>query len=323
MSKVRDLFTEGEIVQAVTEASGNNSVAAGILSISSGHKITRQHIEYWRKSIVFAEEGAKGPKVLIFDIETAPIKQYIWSYWHKFHNLEMTVSDWFILSYSAKWLHAPEEEIFYEDLRGVVGKEDDSILLTSMHKLLSEADVVITQNGNSFDIKKLNARFILQGFDKPTPYKKIDTLLIAKKEFGFTSNKLEWMTEHLCVKYKKLKHGKFAGFKLWSECLNENLEAWEEMEQYNKYDVLSLEELYLIFRPWDSKHPNFNLFDDEEEMACNACGSTSLTKNGFARTNLSKFQQYKCNGCGKPDLRGRTNLLSKEQRASLLMNVGS
>ena len=231
----------------------------------------------------------------------------------------MTVSDWYCLSYAAKWYG--EDEVFYEDLRGIVGKEDDTTVLAGIHKLLCEADVVITQNGNSFDIKKLNARFLIQGFDKPTPFKKIDTLLIAKKEFGFTSNKLDYMTDTLNKKYKKLKHGKFAGFTLWAECLKENPEAWEEMEKYNRYDVLSLEELYDNIKGWDSKHPNLNLFNDREEMACNVCGSTDLHKNGFARTNLSKFQQYRCGGCGKPDLRGRTNLLTKEKRAGLLMNV--
>ena len=188
--------------------------------------------------------------------------------------------------------------------------------------MLCEADVVITQNGNSFDVKKLNARFLLQGFDKPTPFKKIDTLLIAKKEFGFTSNKLEWMTDHINSKYKKLKHKKFPGFELWDECLKDNIAAWKEMEEYNKHDVLSLEELYMNIRGWDSKHPNMALFNHNEEVQCNVCNSTDLSKNGFARTNLSLFQQYKCNNCGKPDLRGRINLLSKEKRASLMMNVG-
>ena len=30
----------------------------------------------------------------------------------------------------------------------------------------------------------------------------------------------------------KLSHGKYPGFKLWSECLKGNVDAWEEMKEY-------------------------------------------------------------------------------------------
>ena len=320
MSRLRDCFTELDIINALEEAGGRNSLAARILTEESGRNVSRQNLEYWRK-FLGNEDMDNKPRILVFDIETAPMKQYIWSLWQKFNGLDMNISEWYCLSYAAKWFG--EDEVFYQDLRGNVDSEDDTEILRGIHALLCEADIVITQNGNSFDIKKLNARFLLQGFDKPTPFKKIDTLLIAKKEFGFTSNKLEWMTDKINKKYKKLKHGNFAGFELWKQCLAENMDAWEEMEKYNKYDVLSLEELYINIRGWDSKHLNMNLFNESVEMACNVCGSTDLVKNGFARTNLSKFQQYKCNGCGKPDLRDRTNVLTKGKRASLLMNVGT
>lgn len=109
--------------------------------------------------------------------------------------------------------------------------------------MLDEAEIVITQNGKKFDQKKLNARFILNGFQPPSSYKHIDTLCIARKHFGFTSNKLSQLTDKLCKKYKKLSHNNFPGFELWQECIKGNIEAWNEMEKYNRQDVLSLEEL--------------------------------------------------------------------------------
>ncbi len=319
---IRKLFTSEQIVTAMVANGGNSELAASSLSDIEGVPISRQALNYWLKTIDYTPPEKVGPKILLFDIETAPLKAWIWSIFQKFIPLQMLSEEWFCLSYSAKWLGDPADKTMYKDLRGVVDKQDDTIVLREIHALLCEADVVITQNGNSFDVKKLNARFLLQGFSKPTPYKKIDTLLIAKKEFGFTSNKLEWMTDNINVKYKKLKHGKFPGFELWDECLKDNPKAWDEMEEYNKHDVLSLEELYMNIRGWDSKHPNLALFNEDEAVQCNVCSSTDLVKNGFARTNLSLFQQYKCNGCGKPDLRGRVNLLSKDKRKSLMMNVG-
>ena len=142
---------------------------------------------------------------------------------------------------------------------------------------------------------------------------------MAKAKFAFTSNKLEFMTDKLCKKYKKLTHGKFAGFTLWRECLLGNVEAWDEMETYNRYDVLSLEELYFIMSPWDSKQPNFNLYQNSTENVCN-CGSTNIKPNGYAYTGVSRFVRLTCQDCGS-ESRERDNTFSKGKRKSITMNV--
>lgn len=266
---------------------------------------------------VIKEEVMKAPKILVFDIETAPILGRVWSLWNNNLGLNQIKNDWFMLSYAAKWVG--NDEVIYSDLRGAVKKENDYHLLTELWDLLNEADIVITQNGIRFDSKKVNARFVLNGFQPPSSYKHIDTLVIAKRIFGFTSNKLEYMTDKLCVTHKKLKHAKFAGFELWTECLADNIEAWKEMEAYNRNDVLSLEELYFILAAWDNKHPNFNLYQNPEEHACR-CGSKDVVKYGYAYTQVSKFQRYRCKDCGA-ESRGRKNLFTKEECAGLLMNI--
>ncbi len=258
----------------------------------------------------------KRPKVLIYDIETAPILGYVWRLWDQNVSLNMINEDWYILSWSAKWLDDPASKIMYMDQRGKKNIEDDVNLLEGIWKLLDEADIVITQNGRKFDQKKLNARFILNDFQPPSSYKHIDTKQIASKHFGFTSNKLEYMTDKMCIKYKKLKHGKFPGFEMWKECLAGNIEAWKEMEKYNRYDVLSLEELYKKMVPWDNSI-NFNLYHDSTDIVCK-CGSSDFAKNGFYYTSSGKFQRHKCKSCGA-ETRDKTNLFSKEKRKSLRM----
>jgi hypothetical protein len=277
--------------------------------------------DYLSVAMVGSESNSrtKTPKILLLDVETAPVFGAVWSLWKQNVGLNQIKTDWFLLSYSAKWLGSPPDEILYEDLRGTVRDEDDTKLLHSLWTLLDGADILITQNGKRFDAKKINARLILNGFSPPSSYKHIDTLEIAKANFAFTSNKLEYMTDKLCTEYKKVKHSKFAGFELWKQCLADNVEAWEEMEEYNKYDVLSLEELYYKLAPWDKRHPNLNLYDDTESHTCR-CGSTDIIKYGYHYTQLSKFQRYKCKSCGA-ETRDRVNLLTKEKRNSLHMNV--
>lgn len=266
-----------------------------------------------------------GPRILVFDIETAPNLSYHWGLWQQNIGLGMMVRDWAVLSWSAKWVG--EDEVLYKDVRhlfdgsadSLMSEIDDRAMLESMWELLNEADIVVTQNGKKFDVKKLNARFIMNGMQPPSSYKHIDTLCIAKRHFAFTSNKLEFMTDKLCKKYKKLKHGKFPGMMLWTECLKGNIEAWDEMEEYNKYDVLSLEELMFILAPWSNQLPSMDMYYDDKENHC-LCGSTEFLHDGYAYTNLSKFTRFKCSNCGA-EKRDRVNLLSKEKRATLKMNV--
>lgn len=273
---------------------------------------------YYRHSKLDINSENK-PKILLLDLETAPILGYIWQLFDQNVALNQIHSDWYILSWCAKWLGSPEDEVMYMDQRNAKNIEDDSEILKPLWKLLDEATIIITQNGKKFDEKKINARFILNGFKPTSSFRHIDTFQLAKARFGFTSNKLEYMTDKLCTKYKKIDHSDFAGFKLWSECLKGNIEAFESMKKYNCYDVLSLEELYLKLRPWDRKHPNLNVYDeDTEENSC-TCGSVEFAKHGFVYTNHGKFQRYVCKKCGA-ESRDKTNLLNKSKRKSLRGN---
>jgi DNA polymerase elongation subunit (family B) len=255
----------------------------------------------------------KGPKVLLLDIETAPIMGYVWSLWDQNVGLNQIYKDWHVLSWAAKWLDS--KEIMYMDQRKAKNVEDDAEILKKMWLLLNEADIVVTQNGKAFDIKKLNARFIMNGMKPTSSFRHLDTKEIASKYFGFTSNKLEYMTDKLCVKYKKLKPKKFQGFEMWKECLGGNLAAWKEMEKYNKHDVLSLEELFKKLIPWDNSI-NFSIYNDSEDNIC-ICGNNRFIRNGFSYTSTGKYQRYSCSKCGAESKTGK-NQISKSKRDSLL-----
>lgn len=256
------------------------------------------------------------PKILFLDIETAPIIGYVWGLWDNNVALNQIKSDWHILSWSAKWLDS--NKIIYQDQRNAKHIEDDKKLLKKVWQLLDECDILVTQNGISFDRKKLNARFILNGMQPPSTFKHIDTKVLASKHFGFTSNKLEYLSDKLCTKYKKLKPKKFQGFEMWKECLSGNIKAWKEMEKYNKHDVLALEELYKKLIPWDTT-VNHNLYHDSNETVC-SCGSTDFRNKGYIYTATGKYTRYKCNNCGA-ETRGRTNLFDKTKRKSLRVRV--
>jgi hypothetical protein len=256
---------------------------------------------------------SKGPKILLLDIETAPIEAFVWGLFDQNISLNQIKKDWFILSWAAKWLD--KKKIHYQDLRKEKKPTTDKSILKGIWELIDEADIIVGQNHKSFDLKKLNARFILNGMKPPAPYQTIDTLRLARKVFGFTSNKLAYTSENLNEKYKKLEHKKYPGQEMWTECLKGNLDAWKHMEKYNKYDVLALEELYKKLIVWDNP-VNFNLYHENNESKC-SCGAFVVKKWGFKYTAKKKVQRYICDSCGKYHY-GDTNLLTPLKKRDLL-----
>ena len=252
------------------------------------------------------------PKILFLDVETAPLLGYVWQLWDQNVGLNQIHTDWNLLSWAAKW--EGDTSVMYQDLRAFPKKDNDKPILSRLWELLDEADIIVTQNGKKFDEKKINARFIMQGFKPPSPFRHVDTLQLAKKRFGFTSNKLEYMSDKLCTKYKKLAHKMFPGFELWRECLANNQAAWREMEKYNKHDVLALEELYTKLAPWGTG-VSLETYGDGPKQTC-TCGGTSFVRRGFQYTKVGKYQQLRCQGCGAWS-RESENLLIPEKRKTI------
>lgn len=258
------------------------------------------------------------PRILFLDIETAPLQSYHWGLWQQDIGLEQIGTEWSILSFAAKWLG--EKKVHQGDTsrRGYLHVRDDRALLGEIWKLLDEADIVVAQNGKKFDVPKINARLLFAGFKPYSPIKIVDTLLVAKKHFEFTSNKLAWLSKHLS-RAPKLEHREFPGFALWSECLKGNPRAWRVMRRYNIRDVHSLEDVYLALRPWIEGHPNVAAYTDAHDPACPKCGSTSVVKWGNAFTQTGKYQRYRCSDCGGFS-RSRYTLNAPAKRRSLLSN---
>lgn len=323
MSKLRQRFTDEEIKGAYYD--GSIKQAGERLSALGRGQVSRQLAKHWLVELKLHKPSKRkhfhqdGPKVGLLDIETSPITGYVWSLWKQNVGLNQIKEEWNILSFCFKELGSAEIE--YDDLRPEgdhFDPLDDSKLVQRLWEICNEYDILIAQNGKRFDVPKIQARFVLAGLPPPRPFKVIDTLLMARQQFNFTSNKLEWMTDKLCTT-KKEKHKNFPGFELWSECLKGNPLAWDEMKEYNIPDVTSMEELYLILRPWYVGHPNVAVYTDSSKVACPKCGSHDIKQDGWVFTQVGKYESMHCGGCGGWS-RGRYTRNKTDVRKSLLSN---
>ena len=258
------------------------------------------------------------PNIVTLDIETAPLQSYHWGLWQQNISLDQINDEWTILSFSAKWLD--NDTVIYKDAggRGKNKVRDDLPLLKELWNILDRADIVVAQNGAAFDIKKINARMLMAGFGPYSPIKIVDTMLVAKRHFAFTSNKLKWLSSHL-TETEKSDHKQFPGFELWTECLKDNPKAWAEMKKYNCIDTKATEQLYLKLRAWTQGHPNVAAYAEHDELACPKCGSKDVQKRGKAFTQTGEYHRFQCKGCGGWS-RSRYSMNSAAKRKSLLTN---
>lgn len=232
-------------------------------------------------------------KILHLDIETAPVLGLSWGVYEQ--NILEVMRDWYLLGFGYQWQHLkgvhwvgqPDFPAFKKD------RTDDKGVAEAAWKLLDEADVVVAHNGKQFDVKKLNARFIIHGLPPPSPYRVVDTKQIAKRCFGFSSNKLDQLSRQL-EGQRKIPH---TGKDLWLGCMNGNEADWRLMERYCKQDVALLKRLYDRFLPWISDHPNWNLSGDRP-ASCPKCGSAQIQARGSGITATTEYQRFQCQRCG-------------------------
>ena len=256
-----------------------------------------------------------GPKILLYDIETSPMLIYSWNIYNTYISPDNVAQDWYVISWAAKWLHS--KEVFGKVLTSKEAKDgDDKRIVSKLWTLFDDADIIVAHNGDRFDNRKMNWRFLYHGFPPPLSYKTIDTVKVARKYFSATSNKLDYLTDQLSVS-KKIDSG---GLSAWIECMSGNLEALNSMLYYNINDVKILEKIYLKLLPWITNHPNLGLFDDREILLCPACGSDNINiVDKVSTTMVNAYRQYRCLDCNHV---GRTKLhaTTSEKRKEMVSN---
>jgi len=175
-----------------------------------------------------------------------------------------------------------------------IGLKNVAVLSTESKTFFAEGYAM--HNCDKFDIPRLNSRFIIHDLHPPLPYQSIDTLKHIRRQFGFTSNKLDYVNKLLNLE-RKTDTG---GFELWERCMLGEQSALDEMEGYNINDVRILEETYLHIRPWIKPHPNMGLFIlDENQHRCPSCGSADLIESGKGYyTTVNIYAALRCNNCG-------------------------
>lgn len=245
----------------------------------------------------------------IFDIETYPLEGLAWRPYDT--DIIRVLHNGYTLCWSGKWLG--EKKVISSALIDFPlykrDKRNDKEIMKVLWKCLDEADIVIGHNVDKFDVRKVNARFMIYGMNPPSPYYTVDTLKVARKAGYFDSNKLNDIAQYFGIG-SKVQTG---GIDLWIGCGKGDMKAWRKMIRYCNNDVVLTERVYLHLLPWITNHPSVVGIDDTDRK-CTTCGSINIIKRGkqMVRSGLSFYTRYSCKDCGKW-LRGKTHTIKNKE----------
>lgn len=235
-----------------------------------------------------------GPRILLYDLETslqlAAVFQLKNNDWISPDNL---VTERYVISACWKWLGEKKihsVSVLDDPLGYIIDPFNDKHVVKVFHDVLETADVVITHNGDRFDNKYMRTRILFHGLTPLPPITSIDTCKIAKSQFLFNANRLDYLGKFLGLGGKK-----HTSSGLWLDVLSGSESAIREMVTYNKRDVTLLEEVFLKLRPYIPSHVNRELFG---KSGCPRCGSNKVQSRGTHKAITKVYQRFMCTSCG-------------------------
>lgn len=158
------------------------------------------------------------------------------------------------------------------------------------------ADIVVGHNMRGFDRKKLNTEWRDIGLPPPSPVKVIDTLAVARSEFGDESRTLDAMNRRMGIDAKVDKYDHNVAM----AAVNGSKVNQKRIRRYCCGDVRASREHYEFVLPWIKGHPHVMPSSKTEDCVCPRCKSKDTHYIGEWSPGVYIYALYRCNKCGGP-----------------------
>lgn len=236
------------------------------------------------------------PRALFYDIETTPLKAYVWRVGkqvisHKHLCKERNIYNIICITYC--WNDGKPAKALTWNYK----TQDSSKMIEEFDKLVKQADITIGQNSDRFDVKQINTQRLLHG-GKPFPEwadLTDDLLKQTRKFFYLPSYSLDYLSSlfGLGGKIQMVMQD-------WIDIIEKNgkdgEKAFKKMIRYGKKDIIDTRAVYNKV----IKHckPKFNMSTFLQDFVCVHCGSKKVHKNGVKISGKTRYQTYYCQSHG-------------------------
>ena len=228
-------------------------------------------------------------KRLFFDIETSYNIGSFWSLGKQYMSYPNIIKERAIICICYKWENDKKVHYLTWD-----NNQCDKKMLESFIKVLNQADEIVGQNHENFDIKWLRTRCLLHAIPMFPTYSTLDTYKKAKTGFRFNSNSLDYIAKYLNMG-EKIK----MNIKDWDAIiLRKDKKALDKMVRYCKKDVVLLENVYKKLSPYITSNFHHGVALGKPKFSCPKCTSIAYkySKTRYTATGLTRHQ-VQCGDC--------------------------
>jgi len=237
----------------------------------------------------------KKPRVLFYDIETTPLKAYIWRLGQQIvrhGQLDKKCNMYKIICITYCWNDGKKAKALVWD-----GK-DSGPIVKEFDKIIKQADLTIGKNSDRFDVKHINTqRMLSQDYGMPEWAQNTDDLeKQIRRHFALPSYSLDYLSELLGLGGKNKME-----FSDWVDILEPRTKATynkalKKMVTYGKKDVEDTRDIWYQLE----KHftPRFNMSTFLKDFCCTTCGSKNIHRNGTKVAGKGLKQRWFCNDHG-------------------------
>lgn len=198
------------------------------------------------------------------------------------------------ICFAFKWWG--EDEVFFH----AEWEDGPQALIEKAHSVFDEATHVVGWNSKRFDVPHLRTEMALLEMRPPSPHVDVDLMLIAKRQFRFLSNRLNYVAGELGCGgkvdtgggdlWRTLRHG--VGEELWA--------ARRLMRDYNVADVELTERVLERLLPFASGLNVAAFHDDSADVVrCGSCGSDRVQWRGVQVSATRRYRRFQCQECGR------------------------
>lgn len=208
---------------------------------------------------------------LFFDIETSPNVVFSWRVGHKINlSPDNIIEERKIICIGYKWQNQKKVTVLKWNEH-----QNDKEMLEKFIKVIDDADELVFQNGDRFDLPWVKTRCIYHGLPPISDSKTCDTLKLARRNFYFNSNRLDYMAKFLGIGQKI-----HTGFDLWKDIVLKNSpKALAKMCQYCAHDVILLEKVWDKLKLFVKQKTHEGVMTGKEKWSCPSCGGNNVKKS--------------------------------------------
>lgn len=241
----------------------------------------------------------KKPRVLFYDIETSPLKAWLWQCGTQYighKNLVKDYNTWGIICVTYCWNdNKPAQVIDWG-----YNEQDTGSVVKQFDEIIKQADFTIGKNSDKFDTKMINAARMLAGLPGLPQWTKYtdDLERQMRRYFKLPSQSLDYISGQLGLGGKiKME------MQDWIDIVEKNAngeKSLAKMIKYGKKDVVDTRTLWnRLSEHFDSKW-NQALFQGDS-LACKHmdCGSLKVKRNGTRVAAKTLYQEWLCAKCGR------------------------